>query len=365
MHNFLAIKISSERRFSLQLEQVKLIPTAEFPCDTRACGEKSPAKTMRDFGALRSPASEPHFDSVQQVRGGSGIMVLLLVPSRHWQWPQNRQVSSVQVHENFRVLPLVLCRTDENSGEQKPINMNNFWRFSWQRHGVRFVYVFCFSLGEKETRNKIPGNLRKMPGQAQNNPRIIPGQSHKYFIYVFSCFIFRPPKNLEMRRGPEIHGSQSSMKDWDADLSPCNFATTHFPVERISLITPQLRDHPFDRFHCAFLSPSDGRLIYTPPVLGGAAIVDNSACIKILCPNDNSACIKILCPNDPEFYTPLALNCQKGQRLPALGVHKNSVSHFQGTFDHDKGQKSAISGRHLHWRLSAGFFAFLQYLCAI
>ena len=31
---------------------------------------------------------------------------------------------------------------------------------------------------------------------------------------------------------------------------------------------------------------------------------------------------------------------------------------FQDKFDHDKGQKSAISGRRLHWRLSTGFFAF-------
>ena len=30
----------------------------------------------------------------------------------------------------------------------------------------------------------------------------------------------------------------------------------------------------------------------------------------------------------------------------------------QDKFDHDKGQKSAISGRRLHWRLSTGFFAF-------
>ena len=30
----------------------------------------------------------------------------------------------------------------------------------------------------------------------------------------------------------------------------------------------------------------------------------------------------------------------------------------QDTFDHDKGQKSAILGRRLHWRLSTGFFAF-------
>ena len=30
----------------------------------------------------------------------------------------------------------------------------------------------------------------------------------------------------------------------------------------------------------------------------------------------------------------------------------------QDTFDHDKGQKSVISGRRLHWRLSTEFFAF-------
>ena len=30
----------------------------------------------------------------------------------------------------------------------------------------------------------------------------------------------------------------------------------------------------------------------------------------------------------------------------------------QDKFDHDKGQKSPISGRRLHWRLFAGFFAF-------
>ena len=34
-------------------------------------------------------------------------------------------------------------------------------------------------------------------------------------------------------------------------------------------------------------------------------------------------CIKILCPKDPEFYTPLALNCPKGQHLPAPEVYKN------------------------------------------
>ena len=38
----------------------------------------------------------------------------------------------------------------------------------------------------------------------------------------------------------------------------------------------------------------------------------------------------------------------------------------QDKFDHDKGQKSAISGRRLHWRLSTGLFVLLlEFLCAI
>ena len=34
-------------------------------------------------------------------------------------------------------------------------------------------------------------------------------------------------------------------------------------------------------------------------------------------------CVKIPFPKDPEFYTPLALNCQKRQHLSALEVYKN------------------------------------------
>ena len=57
-----------------------------------------------------------------------------------------------------------------------------------------------------------------------------------------------------------------------------------------------------------------GRLIfYTPPVLGGTALFDNLAPMVR----------KIQCPKDPEFYTPLVLNCGKGQHLPALEVYKN------------------------------------------
>ena len=36
------------------------------------------------------------------------------------------------------------------------------------------------------------------------------------------------------------------------------------------------------------------------------------------------------------------------------------VLDVQDKFDHDKGQKSAISGRRLHWRLSTGFFCFFS-----
>ena len=41
-----------------------------------------------------------------------------------------------------------------------------------------------------------------------------------------------------------------------------------------------------------------------------------------------------------------------------LSCSSCKVRYDQDTFDHDKGQKSAISGRRLHWRLSTGFFAF-------
>ena len=48
---------------------------------------------------------------------------------------------------------------------------------------------------------------------------------------------------------------------------------------------------------------------YTPPVLGVAALFRNSAPVVYK---------KVLCPKDPELCTPLALNCRKGQHLPAL-----------------------------------------------
>ena len=61
-------------------------------------------------------------------------------------------------------------------------------------------------------------------------------------------------------------------------------------------------------------------------------------------------------------------NCLMELQLPCdrkFLHYSNYFSEFQDKFDHDKGQKSAISGRRLHWRLSTGFLLFLQYLCAI
>ena len=56
-----------------------------------------------------------------------------------------------------------------------------------------------------------------------------------------------------------------------------------------------------------------------------------------------------------------AISCTQLPRLHAAtpgNFYLISHHSFQDTFDHDKGQKSAISGRRLHWRLSTGFFAF-------
>ena len=51
-------------------------------------------------------------------------------------------------------------------------------------------------------------------------------------VFWASFLLFFLYRSQEMRRGPEIDGSQSSMEDGHADLSPRNFATTHLPAER-------------------------------------------------------------------------------------------------------------------------------------
>ena len=42
--------------------------------------------------------------------------------------------------------------------------------------------------------------------------------------------------DLETQRGAEIYGSQSSLEDWAADLSHCNFVSTRLPAERSMFI---------------------------------------------------------------------------------------------------------------------------------
>ena len=70
-------------------------------------------------------------------------------------------------------------------------------------------------------------------------------------------------------------------------------------------------------------------------------------------------------------FSPFFEDCPlRGKRLVILISQTNSLYLYgkfgqpplglssQDKFDHDKGQKSAVSGRRLHWRLSTGFFAF-------
>ena len=57
---------------------------------------------------------------------------------------------------------------------------------------------------------------------------------------------------------------------------------------------------------------------YAPPVLGGAALFDRSA----------PAVYKFRVLRAQDFYTPLALNCQEGQHLPALEVFQNQSPIF-------------------------------------
>ena len=45
------------------------------------------------------------------------------------------------------------------------------------------------------------------------------------------------------------------MEDWDADLSPYNFATTHFPQKEAVLSPCNFATTPFDSLHSEILSP--------------------------------------------------------------------------------------------------------------
>ena len=64
------------------------------------------------------------------------------------------------------------------------------------------------------------------------------------------------------------------------------------------------------RLHLTFLILTFGRLILYTSSAGRCCLFFTI---------QRQWCIEILCPKDPEFYTPLALNCQKGQTPPSTG----------------------------------------------
>ena len=69
------------------------------------------------------------------------------------------------------------------------------------------------------------------------------------------------------------------------------------------------------RLHWILFGLSSGRLIFI-----------HLQCWEVLSFStiQRQRCIKILCPKDPELYTPLPLNCRKGQNVAALEVNKIS-----------------------------------------
>ena len=82
-------------------------------------------------------------------------------------------------------------------GVKKKININNFAGLSRKWVGVKLFMCFPFFLGKKRnTETKFPGNLRKRPGESRDSPGIVPGQSRKNFIYVFSCLLVFLALNL-------------------------------------------------------------------------------------------------------------------------------------------------------------------------
>ena len=72
---------------------------------------------------------------------------------------------------------------------------------------------------------------------------------------------------------------------------------------------------------------------------------------------DTYALHDINCSQMPACTAPIAFRSW-------ITLHKLFSDEFcincSGKFDHDKGQKSAISGRRLHWRLSTGLFCFFS-----
>ena len=100
-----------------------------------------------------------------------------------------------------------------------------------------------------------------------------------------------------------------------------------------------------------YIAEADADLI---PVQGQVELHGRCRCGVLLSPRFGALFVAdlILGVEDLELH----YRCRGRSNFRKIGIATISVS--QDKFDHDKGQKSAISGRRLHWRLSIGFFAF-------
>ena len=123
----------------------------------------------------------PSISGVGVLCGGSPLMVFF--------FPISTPTAAVAAGQPTLVL----------SGGKKTNNHKQLLGIVPEMGGGQIVYVFPFFLGKKgNTLTKFPGNLRKRPGQSQDNPGTIPGQ----FCLCVSLFIGSFP-------GPtlKIHGT--------------------------------------------------------------------------------------------------------------------------------------------------------------
>ena len=111
----------------------------------------------------------------------------------------------------------------------------------------------CFRSGDSLSKSFLQQSVASTPlAPYAAHPRLLPSPPLWLSVHDRFCFcLFIDSANRSLNHvcsltlcvwpffflqetlwGPESHGSQSSMEDQDADLSPCSFATTHFPAQR-------------------------------------------------------------------------------------------------------------------------------------
>ena len=98
----------------------------------------------------------------------------------------------------------------------------------------------------------------------------------------------------------------------------------------------------------------------------GGNSAESSRKLRFIAPGKGAEILRKVCGNFAEIcgkfsaMTPSRTTPQVNCWKPAPNSGSRWAVYFQDKFDHDKGQKSAISGRRLHWRLSTGFFCFFS-----